>query len=413
MSLELSLILILLGGYGLGKLSGRIGLPAVLGMTIFGIALTALEAWLPRGEMSPLVGQLAPSLTSLALVIILLRAGLGIHFRTLRKVGRSALLLSFLPMTLEAAAVTLLAMNLFSWEPGQAMMLGFLLAAVSPAVVVPSMLELKELRRGEKNDVPTLVLAGASLDDVFAITLFTMALNSYGLGNGSGFTAVHVLAGAGRLLLSVGMGILPGILLGSLLVWLFRRYHQRIRATEKTLLLLGLSFALFSVGQAAHTAALLGVMTVGFVLLYRHPPAARELAAKLGKAWVFAEIILFVLIGMAVDIPTALDAGFNGLAILAAGLAMRSAGVLLALYKSPLSLRERAFVVVSYVPKATVQAALGAVPLAAGVPGGEQMLALAVLAIVVTAPLGLIGIRALGPRLLEGEIMPPQSSRLS
>jgi NhaP-type Na+/H+ or K+/H+ antiporter len=407
MTIEMALILILIGGYLSSRAATAIGLPSVLGMTVFGILLSILTSWPPFPGFPPLLIELAPSLKSLALVIILLRAGLGIHVRTLKKVGRSAVLLSFLPMGFEALWITLLTRTIFSWGWSESMLLGFLISAVSPAVVVPSMLELKERRYGEKNDVPTMVLAGASLDDVFAITFFTMVLNNLtgAAAGAAGITgAAAVGAAAWGILLSVVLGVLPGLAAGAGLVLLFRRHHGSIRATEKLLLVLGLSIGMFSIGQSAHTAALLGVMTIGFVLLAKFPPAARELSAKLNKAWVFAEIMLFVLIGMAVDVDVALTAGPAGLLIIFSGLLWRSAGVFVSLIGSPLSRRERTFVALSYLPKATVQAALGAVPLAAGIAGGQQMLAIAVLSILVTAPLGLIAIRVFGSRLLDETI---------
>lgn len=409
MTFELAVVAVLIGGYISAKAAGKAKLPPVLGMTLFGVTISLLQGRGLLGATPPLLEDIIPSLKSLALVVILLRAGLGIHLRTLKKIGLSAVLLSFVPMLMEALAVTAVSMVLFSWDAGQALLLGFLLAAVSPAVVVPSMLELKEKRYGEKNDVPTLVLAGASLDDVLAISLFTIVLHGFtGEGSPAGSPIQTVLLALGDVGLSLTLGILPGIAAGLILLWLFRRYHQSIRATEKTLLLLGSALALFSVGQSAHTAALLGIMTMGFILLRYHPPAARELGAKLGKAWIFAEILLFVFIGMAVDIDIALEAGLRGLIIIAVGLAARAIGVLISCIPSPLNWKERLFVIVSYIPKATVQAALGAVPLAAGIPGGEQMLATAVLAIVVTAPLGLLGIRSLSPRLLDITLGPQQ-----
>lgn len=400
MSFEMTMICILIGGYAFGKLASAVKLPGVLGMTIFGIILAVVGPMVPSLAPSAEMDSVGPALKSLALVIILLRAGLGIHVNTLKKIGTTALLLSFMPMTFEALWIGFLSSHLFDWTIGQGMLLGFMLAAVSPAVVVPSMLQLKEQRRGEKNDVPTLVLAGASLDDVYAITLFTMVLGSLS-GAGQAVGAASLLQAAGHIVFSVVAGIIPGVILGGLLVLLFRKRPQSIRATEKALLLLGLSFALYSIGQAEHTAALLGVMTVGFLLLAYVPPAAGELADKLSKVWIFAEIMLFVLIGMAVDVDVALSAGLKGLAIIFSALVFRAFGVLTALIGSKLSVREKVFVVISYIPKATVQAALGAVPLAAGIDGGEQMLALAVLAILITAPLGLVGIRLFGHRLLD------------
>lgn len=409
MTFELALVAVLIGGYMSGKAAHALHLPPVLGMTLFGVGISLLQSMEVVGAPPGALEDIIPSLKSIALVVILLRAGLGIHLRTLKKIGVSALLLSVVPMLLEALTVSALSMLLFSWDAGQALLLGFLLAAVSPAVVVPSMLELKERRYGEKNDVPTLVLAGASLDDVFAISLFTIVLNGITGTGASELSPIQTLfQGLGGVGVSLMLGILPGIVLGLVLLWLFRRYHHSIRATEKTLLLFGSALALFSVGQSAHTAALLGIMTMGFILLRYHPPAAKELGDKLGKVWIFAEILLFVFIGMAVDVDVALDAGFRGLIIIIGGLGARALGVLISLLPSSLSWRERVFVVISYIPKATVQAALGAVPLAAGVPGGEQMLAMAVLAIIVTAPLGLLGIRSLSPRLLDITFSPRQ-----
>jgi NhaP-type Na+/H+ or K+/H+ antiporter len=287
-----------------------------------------------------------------------------------------------------------------------------MLAAVSPAVVVPSMLELKQRGFGSRNGVVTIVLAGASVDDVVAITLFTLFLGFALPGAGGGVSGIGA-AGAGAVFealavipLSIIGGLGVGLMIGWGLSWYFARHHERIRATEKTLVLLSVAILLVQVGEWIHIGTLLGVMTMGFVLLERNERAAHELAAKLGKIWVFAQIILFVLIGMSVDPILALQAGPKALALLAGGLLFRSAGVLLSTMGSPLSWGERFFCVIAYLPKATVQAALGGVALARGVPEGGVILAIAVLSIIVTAPIGLLGIRSAAPRLLHGEQQP-------
>lgn len=398
MSLNVLILLVLIGGWGAGRAASRLGLPSVLGMILWGIALALIVG----GELPPALGEIGPFLKSLALIIILLRAGLGIRRATLQKVGRAALFMAFLPCLFEGGALTVLFHFLMDFPWPAAGVTGFLLAAVSPAVVVPSMLDMKDRGLGAEREVPTLILAGASLDDVFAITLFSLFL---GLAGGERISPVLTLL---RMPLAIVGGILPGIAAGLLLTWFFRRHREKIRATEKVLLLLGTAMLLVDVGHWIHTAALLGVMTTGFILLERAEEAAHELAAKLNKAWVFAEIVLFVLIGLSVDVRVALRAGKIGLLIITAGLVFRSLGVWAATMGSALNRKERLFCVIAYLPKATVQAAMGSVPLAVGLPEGELILALAVLAILFTAPLGLIGIRRFGPRLLEPA--PPQGA---
>ena len=283
----------------------------------------------------------------------------------------------------------------------------FLIAAVSPAVVVPSMLDLKERGFGKKNDIPTMILAGGSMDDVFAITIFTIFM---GIAGGNDISITKSLL---QIPISIFGGIIAGIILGFLLVYYFNRHQDKIRATEKTLLLLGTAILLVQVGDWLHVAALLGVMTTGFILLEKSEKAAQELAYNLNKAWVFAEILLFVLIGMSVDVSVAISGGLKGLLIISLGLVARSIGVLISVAFAPISWKERLFCVFSYLPKATVQAAMGSVPLAAGIAGGEQILAFAVLAIVFTAPLGLLLIRNFGPKLLSIELPLEDSPSLS
>lgn len=390
MSLNLLVFLVLVGGWLFGKIFDRFRLPSVLGMTIWGIIIALIAG----GRLPPVLNELSPFLKSLALIIILLRAGLGISRRTLNKVGLPALLMSFVPCLLEGSTLMVLFHYIsgFSWEI--AGLTGFLLAAVSPAVVVPSMLNLKEEGYGRKNDVPTIILAGASLDDVMAITLFSIFLK---LSQGRSPEILHSLLSVPLSLLG---GIIPGILIGFFLVRIFNHSKQS-EETEKALLLLGFSLLLLQVGEIIHTAALLGIMCMGFILLEKSDTVAKDLASKMNKAWVFAEIILFVLIGLSVDVRVAWKAGLSGILIISLGLVMRSLGVWIATMPSNLSKKERVFCMLAYIPKATVQAAMGSVPLAAGVLHGDLILAYAVLSILYTAPLGLFAIRFWGRKLLN------------
>lgn len=396
MSFELLFFLIFSGGWLFGKLFEKIGLPSVLGMTVFGIGLALLDpskSW-PAGFV-----ELVPFMKSLALVIILLRAGLGISRLDLQKAGISALLMTFLPCLLEGFALMALFMNFFGFSWEIAGLTGFMLAAVSPAVVVPSMLDLKSRGKGSRNGVITTILAGASADDVFAITLFTFFLGfAQGDSPEQGGKALEAL-----LFMPVSLlgGVLIGSILGLVLAWWFKKHHQGIRATEKVLLLLGCSLFLIQVGNWIHLAALLGVMATGFILLERAETQAHELGLKLGKIWIFAQIALFVIIGMSLDFKVALSAGPKAVLIIGLGLVARSIGVILATIPSAMSMKERAFCVIAYLPKATVQAALGGVALAAGIPEGNTILAIAVVSILFTAPLGLLGIRLSSPYLLN------------
>ena len=391
MSLNIAILLILGGGWLAGKFFTKIKLPSVLGMTLLGVFISIYL----KDDFPETLWDIAPFLKSLALIVILLRAGLGIKKDVLKKVGLTAIFMAFIPCLLEASALTGLFYFFTPFNLLTSALTATLIAAVSPAVVVPSMLNLKEAGYGEEKEVPTLILAGASLDDVFAITLFTLFL---GVLTGSD-------ASLGLTLLSIPLsitgGIISGLLIGFTLSSYFKKYHDRLKATEKALVILTISLFLVQVGEWLHIAALLSVMTAGFVVLERAEKAAHETARQLNGAWVFAEIILFVIIGSSVDIDVALNAGFSGVFIILGGLVFRSVGVLIATIGAGLNFKERLFCVISYWPKATVQAALGAVALEKGLPYGKEILAYAVLAIIVTAPLGLLGINIFGPKLLE------------
>ncbi|THB62474.1 MAG: peptidase, partial [Spirochaetaceae bacterium] len=393
MDFQVFIVVLMIGGWLFSRALSKMRLPSILGMVIFGILLGIVGAqYIPQ-----LAWDIEPFVKNLALVIILLRAGLGIKRQALNSVGKTALLMALLPCTIEALVLAPLINMVFGlgWMPS--LVAAWMLSAVSPAVVVPSMLEIQEKGIGQRNSLPVLILAAASVDDVVVITMFSVFLGIAVSAQGSGMMAGSMARVAARIAtvpFSLIGGIAIGAVCGLLLSWWFSRHHERIRATEKVLLLLGAAFFLLEVGNIIAVAALLGVMTVGFVLLERTNNVASELASKLSKVWIPAEIVLFVYIGMQLDPAVAMSTGWKGLAVICCGLFARSIGVLVALsFDRRFSFIERLFCVVAYLPKATVQAALGAVPLAAGLAGGDVILSLAVIAILFSAPIGLILIR--------------------
>jgi NhaP-type Na+/H+ or K+/H+ antiporter len=304
--------------------------------------------------------------------------------------------MSFIPCLFEGGAVTLVSHYLLELSWVSSGMLGFIIAAVSPAVVVPQMLDIKAKGYGKEREVPTLILAGASIDDVFAITLFGVFLAA---GTGK---AVNIASQFIKVPLGIVLGVGLGLLAGYLLVKFFDRFQMR--DTKKMLVFLVVAILLHELeyfNDIIPVATLLGVMAMGFVLLELDSRRANNLASKFNKLWIFAEILLFVLIGAQVNINVAWDSGLLGVVLIAGGLLARSIGVWLALFGSKLNNGERLFCVFSYMPKATVQAAIGAIPLSMGVKGGELILAVAVLSIIITAPLGAGLIRGTHTRLLK------------
>lgn len=391
MALSLAIIIIL--GIISNKLFRRIELPGILGMLILGVIIGPNMLNLINED----VLNVSPDLRKIALIIILLRAGLGVKRDTLKQVGKTALKMSCLPCILEGLAITIVGKYILNISFIEAGMLGFIIAAVSPAVVVPQMLELINKGKGQQKGIPTIILAAASIDDVFAITIFSTFLGLYGGSN---------ISISGKLLgipISILLGILLGLLIGFILIYILKKY--RLRDTEKTLIILASGIILTSLEDALENivpiASLLGVMVVGFVLLDKYPKVANRVAEKFNKVWVFAEILLFVLVGAQVDIKVIAHSGLIGLLVLIIGLLARSIGVYVALIGSNLNLKEKVFCIISFMPKATVQAAMGAVPLAAGVASGNLILAIAVLAIIVTAPLGAIGIKYFGGKWID------------
>jgi NhaP-type Na+/H+ or K+/H+ antiporter len=393
--LALSLALIILFALLFGRFFDRLKLPALLGMLLIGILLG------PYGFdlISQDILNISSDLRMIALIVILIRAGLGIEKKTLKKVGVPAVKLSFIPGLMEGAAVIIAAIYLLNFGFVEAGILAFIIAAVSPAVVVPQMLALIEQQRGVKRGIPTLVLTGASVDDVVAITIFSAFLSIYG------GQQINVL----RQVLNVPIAILLGIILGTgialFLIYIFKKYH--IRDTKKALLLLSFGIIMNSLEHFLEgivpIATLLGIMVIGFVIQDRYSVLGKRLSSKFNKIWVFAELMLFVLIGAEVNIHLAFDSGLIGLIIIMIGLSARSIGVLFSLTGTGLNLKEKGFCVLAYTPKATVQAAIGAIPLAAGVASGELILALAVLSIVLTAPLGSVAIKKAGQHWLSDD----------
>ncbi len=390
--MALSLAIIVLLGLLFNSVFTKMKLPGLLGMLLLGILIGPFGFNL----ISESILEISSDLRMIALIVILIRAGFGINRETLNKVGISALKLSFIPGVFEGLTVMYVASALLGIPRIEAGMLGFILAAVSPAVIVPSMLSFIERKMGAKKGIPTLILAGASIDDVVAITIFSAIVGMYGGKHISLFRQLLNIP------LSIALGILLGLIFSVVLLYFFNHYH--IRNTKKTLMILGAAIIIKALEDGLHDiipiAGLLGVMVIGFIILERKPKLAEALSSKFNKIWVFAEILLFVLVGAQVNIHLALDAGWLGLIILAIGLSARSLGVYLSLLGTDLSFKERVFCIISYIPKATVQAAIGAVPLSIGAPAGELILALAVLSIVVTAPLGAIGIKIAGERIL-------------
>jgi NhaP-type Na+/H+ or K+/H+ antiporter len=300
---------------------------------------------------------------------------------------------------MEGTAVILAAIYLLKFPFIEAGILAFIIAAVSPAVVVPQMLALIDKKKGVQKGVPTLILTGASVDDVVAITIFSAFLSIYG------GKQINII----RQILNVPIAIILGIMLGTaialFLIYIFKKYH--IRDTKKALLILSFGILMNSFEHLLNgivpVATLLGIMVIGFVIQERYSTLGKRLSSKFNKIWIFAELMLFVLIGAEVNINLAFESGLIGIVIIIIGLSARSIGVLISLVGTHFNLKERAFCVLAYTPKATVQAAIGAIPLAAGVASGELILALAVLSIIVTAPLGAVAIKIAGNHWLSDD----------
>jgi NhaP-type Na+/H+ or K+/H+ antiporter len=390
--LALSLAFIVLAGLTADALFRRMRLPGLVGMLIVGVLVGPHALDILRPDMMTVSGDFR----KIALIVILLRAGLELRRDTLHKVGSYAVTLSAVPALFEIAAITALAPGLLGLSWLEAGILGSILGAVSPAVVVPLMIDFMERGKGATKGIPTLILGASAIDDVFVIVIFTVLLGMYGGG------PVNWLWQALSIPISIVLGILSGLIIGYLLYRLFSRYD--FKPPRRTIIVMGVAIVLTWIEDILHgtvpVSALLGVMAIGFILLEKQEAIAHIISNKLKHLWVFAELLLFVLVGAQVNVSVALDAGFSGGLLILGGLAARSVGTWLSLTGSGFDFREKLFTVISYTPKATVQAAIGAIPLAAGLPGGEVILAVAVLSILLTAPAGAIGIKLLGERIL-------------
>lgn len=384
------LAILFLSGLLGGALAAKCCLPALTGMVLAGVLVGPAVL----GLLPPALLGVSAELRRLALIIILVRAGLALDLSALRRVGRPALLMCFVPASIELLGCVLLAPPLLGVTRLEGAIIGAVLAAVSPAVVVPRMLRL--IARGRGGGIPQMVMAAASVDDVFVIAVFT-ALT--GLAAGGGFSAVG-LAGAP---LSIVLGAAVGAVCGLLLQRLLEK--TEVRRSVQTVVVLSASFLLCAAEDALAGrlpfASLIAVMAMCACIARRDKPRAERLAQKFGALWSGAEIWLFVLVGAAVDPRYITAAGLAAVALIAGGLVFRMAGVQLCLVKTPFGKRERLFCGLAYLPKATVQAAIGSVPLAMGLPCGELVLAVAVLAILLTAPLGAALIDGTEQRLLS------------
>lgn len=393
-----SLALIFLVGLSLAAVCRKIRLPRIIGMLITGIVLGPYV--LDLFDSSIL--DISAELREMALVIILIKAGLSLDLKDLKKVGRPAVLMSFLPAVFEIAAFVLFAPMVLGVNRIEAAVIGAVLGAVSPAVVVPRMVDLMERGYGTNKGIPQMILAGASLDDVFVIVLFTAFV---GMAQGDG---VHIMDFAG-IPLSIILGLALGAAAGIFLAWLFETNYSHsnlVRNSTKVIIILGMAFMLLAAEDKSiiPVSGLLGIMSMALVISMKSvPEVTKRLREKYGKLWIAAEVILFVLVGAAVDIRYTFKAGAGAVLMIFIGLILRSVGVYLCMLGTKLNKKERLYCIIAYLPKATVQAAIGSVPLSLGLPCGNLVLSVAVLSILITAPLGAIGMDISYKRLLDRE----------
>ena len=395
-----SLALIILIGLAMSSICNKIKLPGIIGMLVTGIVLGPFVLDL----LDPSILSISADLRKIALIIILLKAGLSLDLEDLKKVGRPAILLSFLPASFEILAYIIFAPMILGLTRIEAALMGAVLGAVSPAVVVPRMVNLLEKGYGTKEGIPQMILAGSSMDDIFVIVLFTSFLS---MAQGGSAQIIDFL----NVPISIVLGILLGAIIGYILYQFFEHAYKKgnyIRNSMKVIIVLGFSFLLIAIedildGKVA-VSGLLAVVAMAAVLRIKSTDfVTRRLGEKFGMLWLFAEVMLFVLVGAAVDIRYTLEAGLPALLMIIVALMVRTLGVLFATSKTKLTSKERLFCVLSYLPKATVQAAIGSVPLAAGLACGKIILSVAVMAIVVTAPLGAIAMDSTYKTLLQKE----------
>lgn len=390
MLLSISLILIL--GMFMGWICQKIKLPSLLGMLITGIVLGPYVLNL----LDDSILGISAELRKIALIIILTRAGLGLDLSGLKKIGRPAVLMCFVPASFELIGMILLAPKLMGLTVLEAAIMGAVLAAVSPAVVVPRMVKIMDEGYGVNEGIPQLILAGASVDDVYVIVLFSTFV---GMMQGEGASILKFV----NIPISIFLGIAIGLLIGVLLAYFFKKMH--IRDTSKVLIILSISFLLVVMEDKLSTpitfSALIAIMFIGIGLQKKRETVAKRLSVKYGKLWVAAEVFLFVLVGATVNIGYLGKVGVKALIVIIGALVFRMFGVFVCLLGTSLKRKERLFTMLAYTPKATVQAAIGGIPLALGFTCGDLVLTVAVLAIVLTAPLGAFAIDLSYKKLLN------------
>ncbi|RDU24038.1 cation:proton antiporter [Anaerosacchariphilus polymeriproducens] len=387
-----SLALIFLLGLILGSIFQKLKLPSLLGMIITGIILSPNALNLLDVSLI----EIAPSLRQLALVIILTRAGLSLDIEDLKKVGRPAILMCFVPACFEILGVILIAPKLLGISVLEAAILGSVIAAVSPAVIVPKMLKIMEEGYGKKHSIPQLVLAGASVDDVFVIVIFTAFIS---LAKGEDISAMNFV----QIPISIVIGILLGIITGAILSLFFKRFHMR--DSVKVIIILSISFLFLECENQLKgflpMSGLLAIMSMGVFLNQSYNILAKRLSAKYNRLWVAAEVLLFVLVGVTVDLRYVKEAGIWAVLTIVLALVIRMAGVFVSLLKSGLPKNEKLFCMLAYTPKATVQAAIAGIPLSLNLSCGKIVLTVAVIAILITAPFGAICVDKSYKKLLE------------
>ena len=395
-----SLSLIFLVGLAMGAICQRLKLPRIIGMLVTGMILGPYVL----DFLDPSILSISADLRKMTLIIILIKAGLSLDLGDLKKVGRPAVMMSFVPASCEILAYTFFAPILLGITRSEAALMGAILSAVSPAVVVPRMVQLMEQKYGTGKVIPQMILAGASCDDIFVIVLFTTFLSMAQGGHASIMNFVNIPV-------SIILGILLGALTGYLLYLFFETSYARkhyVRNSMKVIIVLGFSFLLIAIEgwleDKISVSGLLAVTSMAVVLKMKSTAfVSKRLSEKFGKLWLAAEVILFVLVGAAVDIRYTLNAGLPALILILLALTVRSCGVLLCTAGIGLTGKERLFCVIAYLPKATVQAAIGSVPLAAGLACGKIILSVVVMGIVITAPLGAFSMDMSYKKLLERE----------
>ena len=390
-----SLTLIFLSGIVLGSIFNRLKLPQLLGMLLTGIILGPYLLNL----LDPKILSISTDLRQIALIIILTRAGLNLDINDLKKVGRPAVLMCFVPATFEILGMIIFAPKFLGLGLLDSAILGTVIAAVSPAVVVPKMLKLMEDGYGTEKGIPQLIMAGASVDDVFVIVLFTSFI---GLASNGTFSALNLI----KIPTSIFFGISVGFLCAILLIYFFKKVH--IRDSMKVIIILNISFLLVtfehSLTGIIGFSGLLAIMSMGTGIQEKNSILAKRLSSKYSKLWIAAEVMLFVLVGATVNIKYALGASIPAILLIMTVIVFRMAGVFLCLLGTSLSYKERLFCMIAYCPKATVQAAIGSIPLSMGLSSGNIILTVAVLSILITAPLGAFAIDFSYKKLLNRKL---------